>query len=522
MADRYLIGVDVGTTGSKGVLVDARGKVLAYQHREHPVSTPRPGWCEQDADAVWWADLRAILRGLLAQSGVDPQAVAGVGLSALSPDLLPLDEEGRPLRAGILYADIRAAAEIQSITAQLGAERIVRLCGRPLPPDSVGAKLIWLRDHEPQTFARTHVVHTASSYLGFRLTGQHVIDHGSAAGSSPFFDAANLSWYEDVCRELGVSPAIFPTVKLTTDVAGEVTPAAAAETGLAVGTPVIAGTADALAETISTGAVEPGEAGLLYGTTICLFIRVPGPPPGTPPVRIGSTRPPFQLCLPGQWSLGLGMTASGALLRWFRDQFGQAEMDAEEKLGLSAYQLLAQQAETIPPGSEGLVALPYFAGERSPIWDSLARGAILGLTLSHTRRHIYRALLEATAYGLRQGLEEYTHAGVQLDRIIATGGGTRNRAWTQIVSDVIGFDQDVLTQPWGAPYGDAYLAGMGVGLFQGLTELREVWPRDTAAVRWNPQAKAVYDRYYEVYKGLYPKLKDDMHALAGLATAVSP
>ena len=221
--------------------------------------------------------------------------------------------------------------------------------------------------------------------------------------------------------------------------------------------------------------------------------------------------------LPGLWGTAVTMSASGALTRWFRDNFGQPELDAQARTGLNAYQLLRQEAEDIPPGSEGLLALPYFAGERAPIWDAQARGLILGLTLSHTRRHIYRALLESTALGLRHGLEEPLAAGAKITRIISTGGGTKAHAWTQIVSDVIGYDQDVLVKPYGAPYGDAYQAGMAVGLFKDLTPLHDVWVQKTLPVKWNPERKKVYDRYFEVYRGLYGKLKDDMHALAELA-----
>ena len=399
MADQVLIGVDIGTTGSKGVLVDTGGRVLAYHFCEHAVATPRPGWSQQDADAVWWGDLCRITRALLAQSGVDPRTVAAVGVSATGPNLLPVDESGNALYPALLYSDNRAAAEIDELTARLGPERILELAGRPLPPDSVGAKIFWLRNHEPLVYERMRTAHTSSSYLVFRLTGRSGIDAASAEGNNPFFDAQTETWREDVCLEVGLRPDLFPPIRPTTDVVGGVTAAAAAETGLAPGTPAIVGTCDGLAETLSTGAVLPGEASLLYGTTMGLSLIVP-PPAGGPSPLV------YPLLVPGLWCAGMSMTASGALTRWFRDQFGQPELDAQAELGLSAYQLLAMQAEGIPPGSEGLVALPYFAGERSPIWDPLARGLILGLTLSHTRAHLYRALLEGTAYGLRHGLEE--------------------------------------------------------------------------------------------------------------------
>jgi xylulokinase len=512
MAEQYLIGVDVGTNGSKGVLVDLVGQVKAYNFREHAVHTPKPGWCEQDGDAIWWEDLRQILLALVTQSGVDPRAVAAVGVSATCPDLLPVDEAGHPVFAGVLYSDNRASAEIQWITQKLGAERIQQVVGRPIPPDSVGAKVIWLRDNEPKVFERTRMVHNASSYLTFKLTGEAVIDQVCAGGNNPFFSPVKRRYDAEVCAELGVSPDLFPPVKWASEIAGGVTAQAAKETGLAEGTPVIVGTCDATAEVLSTGAVAPGDASLLYGSTMIMGVTLQPRKLGDPVMAWPGPIPAFNRA-------GFGMSASAALTRWFRDRFGQMEREAEAKLGIDAYRLLSDEAGEIPAGSEGLIVLPYFAGERSPIFDARARGMILGLTLSHTRRHIYRALLEGVAYGLRHGLECQQKDGVTFSRIVATGGGTKSAVWTQIVSDVIGYDQQVLLTPWGAPYGDAFLAGYGKGIFKDLMPLRDTWVQGFREVKYDPARKQLYDRYYGVYRGLYEKLKDDMHALAALSTA---
>jgi xylulokinase len=228
-----------------------------------------------------------------------------------------------------------------------------------------------------------------------------------------------------------------------------------------------------------------------------------------------------QMGVKGVYRTSVVMSASGALLRWFRDNFGQYEKEAEAALGLNAYGLLADQGAQVAVGAEGLLVLPYFAGERSPIWDAQARGTILGLTLSHTRMHIYRALVEATAFGLRHGLEQLQEKGVRIERIVSTGGGTRNPVWTQAVSDILGRDQEILTNAYGAPYGDAYLAGIGVGMFEDLRPLREVWTQETQLVRANPAVKGLYDEYFAVYRGLYDKLRDSMHALADLAAETS-
>jgi xylulokinase len=303
MAEQYLIGVDVGTNGSKGVLVDLEGHVKAYSFREHAVNTPKPGWCEQDADAIWWEDLRQILRALVMQSGVEPRSVSAVGVSATCPDLLPVDEAGRPVFAGVLYSDNRASAEIQWITDKLGAERVQQLVGRPIPPDSVGAKLIWLREHEPQVFQRTRMIHNASSYLTFKLTGEAVIDHVCAGGNNPFFSPTSRRYDAEVCAELGVSPDMFPRVAWASEIAGGVTEQAARETGLAEGTPVIVGTCDATVEVLSTGAVAPGDASLLYGTTMIMGVSLE-------PRKRGAPVGPWPGPIPEFNRVGFGMSAS--------------------------------------------------------------------------------------------------------------------------------------------------------------------------------------------------------------------
>ncbi len=510
MVARYLLGVDIGTNGSKGVLTDRDGTVVAHHAREHRVMTPRPGWCEQDADEAWWGGLRQIIGQLLAQSGVDARDVAGVGISGMCPNVLPVDEEGRPLYSGMLYSDNRASRQIQEITAQMGEATIHRLAGRGLSPDSVGAKVAWLRENEPQVFARMRMVHTVTSYVVWKLTGVSAIDYTVAPRFSPMFDVQALGWDREGCAAVGITAEQLPTAQWATAVAGQVTERAAGETGLAAGTPVITGTCDGTAEAVSVGTVERGEASLLYGSTMALIVFAAE---GVSHPRLFVSPSP----IPGIYKASLAMSASGALTRWFRDQFGQMELAAQNAIGIDAYQLLGDQADTVPPGSEGLLVLPYFAGERAPIYDSRARGIIIGLTLSHTRRHVYRALLEGVGFGLRHGMEDLAEAGVEITRIVATGGGTKSRVWTQIIGDVIGRDQEIVASPYGAPLGDAFLAGLGIGLFHDVSPLRGSWVQATGVVRHDPARTRVYDAYFKVYRGLYGKLRESMHALAELS-----
>jgi len=504
-----LMGVDIGTHGSKGVLVSTGGQVVSQAFVDHGVDTERVGQFEQDADEVWWGDLKRITKGLAAQRQVDPRSIAGVGISALCPDMLPVDETGQPLRKAILYHDTRAEKERHEQLARLGAATIAEATGQPLHSQCVGPKIAWFRDHEPDLFGRTWKILTASSFLVHKLTGQPVLDYGTACGFGPLFDIRARQWNSRFCRELGLSVDMLPNLCQATQVVGEVSTWAAGETGLAEGTPVIAGTCDTFAGQVGVGVVEPGEAVLIYGSSmdVLLVLGDDLSPPSKLGISVG--------VVPGTLVSGTTMTTAGSLTRWFRDNFGQIETDVEERLGLNAYHLLSDQAAEVACGSAGLLVFPHFAG--APYWDPLARGCIVGLTPLHSRKHVYRALLEGIAYGLRHNLEAMQSGHLDLKRIVSVGGGTRSRVWTQIVSNVTGRDQEVVAHPSGAAYGDAFLAGYGVGLFRDPAEIRERWVRVTDRVRADAEAKNTYDKYYAAYERLYDGVKETMHALAPLS-----
>lgn len=511
MSGKYLLGIDVGTYSSKGVLTDEEGRVLAYHFVEHSTFSPRPGWYEHDAEQVWWGDLVKVARALLEKANINPADIAGVGMSALCADMLPLDEDGRPLRNAILYGiDLRATEEIAMLNREIGEEKIYEISGNALSNQSVGPKILWFRRNEPELFLRARMIHSASSYLAYKLTGRSFLDYATAAFFSPLFDIHRLVWDEEICRFLEVPQEFLPETCWATGVVGGVTKEAAEAAGLAPGTPVIAGTVDAYAEAVSVGMVEAGEAVFSYGSTMNLL--APSDRLKLHPKLLAT---PYSL--PNKYILVGATATAGALTRWFRDNFAQVEMETERNVGINAYHLLSDQAAEAPPGSSGLLVLPYFAGERCPIWDAEARGLILGLTLSHTRRHLYRALLEGTAYSLRHNLETFSEAGAQIERVIASGGGTLSRTWLQIVSDVTGFDQELVASTFGSPYGDAFLAGYGVGLFSDARPLRTTWVQKKDVVKANPALKPLYDRYYQVYRKLYEKVKESMHTLARLS-----
>jgi xylulokinase len=409
----------------------------------------------------------------------------------MGPCVLPADEAGRPLRAAILYGvDTRAEEQIEALTERYGEAEIVARCGSRLSSQAVGPKLAWLAEHEPDVLEHTRRLFMPSSWLVHRLTGEYVLDHHSASQSAPLYDLGACEWYEPWWFDL--APDIRPpALRWSGEVAGAVSQGAALETGLPAGTPVVAGTIDAWAEAVSVDAHDAGDLMLMYGSTMFLvhtvdeLLRAP---------TLWSTVGVH----PGSRSLAGGMATSGTITAWLRDLFGAPDFA----------ELLAA-AEASGPGANGLLLLPYFAGERTPVADPRARGVIAGLTLSHTRGDLYRAALEAVAMGVRHNIEAMEAAEAHIDRIVAVGGGTQGRLWTQIVSDVTGRTQELPTTTLGASYGAAYLAARAIG------------PASISA--WNPVASTVepddehalaYEELYELYRDLYPATERIAHALS--------
>ena len=486
-----LLGVDIGTASTKGVLARPDGEVLATAERQHELSLPEPGWAEHDAEKVWWNDFVSICKELLEKADDGIAAVCASGIGAC---LLPADKEGRPLRPAILYGiDSRAEAEVEELNDRYGREALLSRCGSVCTTQAVGPKLLWLQRNEPDVWAKTRKFFMANSFISWRLTGEYVLDHHSASQCDPLYDLREFGWIRDRAEE--VAPGLpLPRLLWPAEVVGEVTPEASEATGIPAGTPVAAGTIDAWSEGASVGVQNPGDLMLMYGTTMFIIevleeaLHHPG--------LWGTTG-----ILPGTHDLAAGMATSGALTGWLQKISG----------GVS-YEDLTEEAAAVPPGSDALVVLPYFAGERTPLFDPKARGLVSGLTVSHGRGHLYRAVLEATAYAVRHIFESMREAGAGGDRLVAVGGGTKGGLWTQIVSDVTGRPQDLPEQAIGAAYGDALLAARAVGLAEPDTD----WNRIVATVEPDEANREIYDELYGVYRELYPATREQMHRLAGL------
>lgn len=489
---KHYLGVDVGTYETKGVIVTSEGQIVAQAARAHQMIVPQPGWAEHDAEKDWWGDFVHVTRRMLAESRIDPSSIAGIGTSAIGPCVLPVDRDGNPLMNGILYGvDTRATAEIAELNALIGEDVILARCGNALTTQAAGPKMLWLKRNRPDVYARAHKFLNSTSFINFRLTGVHAIDHYSAGNSTPYYLPESLSFSDEL------APSTIPMERMaeprwTTDIIGGVTPRAAEETGLAAGTPVIAGTIDAAAEAVSVGVTEPGQMMMMYGSTI-FIIEITAE-------RVEDAALWYSPWLfEGQHAAMAGVSTAGTLTHWFR------RVAASDLAPADAIRALTEEAAASPPGARGLVMLPYFSGALTPLFDPEARGLIMGLDLTHTRGDMFRAALEGIAMATRHILETYATAGVPPREVFAVGGGTRSKVWSQAMSDSCRMVQRLREKTWGASFGDAFLAALAVG---------DVKPGDMA--HWNPviaevhpdaRKEAVYDALYRRFRGLHEAVK---------------
>ena len=493
----YTLGIDIGTYETKGVLVDHNGVVHAQAARGHKLIVPQPGWAEHRAEEDWWGDFVHVCRDLLGQSGIGPRDIKAVGCSAIGPCMLPVNAEGQPMMNAVLYGvDGRAEAEVNELTERIGEATMIARCGNALTSQSVGPKILWLRRHRPEIFAQVDKIYSSNSFLVRRLTGESVIDHFTAANFTPLYDAERLAWTDDLADDV-VSLDKLPRLLWSDQIAGHITAQAAEATGLAKGTPVTTGTIDAAAEALSVGVQEPGDMMMMYGSTIFTVLRT----------RQQVTDPRIWYApwlFSGEHASMAGLATSGTLTHWFRDTIAR---DLEPA---NAFPILAEEAATSPPGANGLLRLPYFSGERTPIHDTRARGTFFGLNLTHTRGDMYRALIEGIAYGTRHLTDTFRGLGQKPVRLLAVGGGTQNQLRLQATSDITGIDQEVCEKTVGASYGDAFLAACAIGVVS----------RNHIA-DWNPVSRhiaaerhQIYEDRYDQFKRLYRETKDIMAELA--------
>ncbi len=493
MSSPLLLGLDIGTGSTKCVVADASGTIMHVSTRTHGTSMPRPGWFEADAENLWWAETVSLCSEAVAAVGA--VNVAGVCVSGLGPALVLTDDALHPVRPAIFYGiDTRAEDQIVELNKRIGEEEIFRVCGKALSTQALGPKLLWVRQHEPEVWTRARHWFGANAFIAARLTGVPALDRHTASQCDPMYDLRGQDWTPwaaEIADHLALPRLVWPT-----DEVGRVTAEAATLTGLRQGTPVIAGTVDAWAEGFSAGVRRPGDLMLMYGSTL-FFVQV-----------LSDVRAHRMLWTTagidqGSLTAAAGMSTAGSLLTWVQEVTGHASFDD-----------LVAEAAQVPTGSDGLVMLPYLAGERTPVFDAQARGVLAGISLRHTRGHLFRAAYEGIAFGIRQIVDLFEALEVP-QRIVAVGGGTQGGLWTQIVSDVTGREQLVPAQTIGASYGDALMAAIGTGLVPPETN----WATDYEVVTPDPRHKARYDVLYDLYRDLYPATAPVIHELAAMQIA---
>ncbi|MBU0618551.1 MAG: xylulokinase [Planctomycetes bacterium] len=506
----YTLGIDVGTTGSKALLIDMGGTVAADVTTEYPMSTPKPLWAEQNPED-WWSATVTSSRRAIEQSGAKPEQVVGVGLTGQMHGLVLLGAKGSGLRPCIMWNDQRTGEQCAAITEQVGARKLLELTGNPVLPGFTAPKIVWVREHEPEVFKKVAHVLLPKDYVRYRLTGEFFSEVSDASGTS-LFDVGRRQWSDDMLAALEIPRAWLPEVTESPVASAKVSARAASQVGLAVGTPVVGGGGDQAAQAVGCGIISEGLVSATLGTSGVVFA-----PSDTYRMEPEGRLHAFCHAVPGKWHLmGVMLSAAGSF-RWYRDTLAEAEVMRAKQENRDPYDLLTEAAATVQPGCEGLLFLPYLTGERTPHPDPNARGAFIGLTLRHTKAHLTRAVLEGVSYGMCDSLRLMRDLGLSIRQVRASGGGARSELWRQILADVFNTEIVTLNVTQGAAYGAALLAGVGVGVYPNVTAACEQVIEVTGRTDPSDAAK-VYAAYYPRYRALYPALAGEFSAITDVVS----
>ena len=511
MLRKLTLGIDIGTTNVKACVLDTEtGKIVARGSREHPLFHPKPGWAEQDPDNYWRAVVAAIRECL--DQGPFANSISGVSLSGLVGVTLPVDVDGRPLRPSMIWMDARSEPECQDIRNSVGEEAINRTNGNRVAPWFIEPKALWIKKHEPQLFNAIHKFLSPSGYCTFKLTGTFSINTGDAGLFYPY-DYRKAQWNESLATAIGIPPEKYPRIYLSHEVVGEITPAAAEETGLRVGVMVVAGGTDISCAALGCGVTEAGQAYYSMGTGSNLGIMIPTAQ-DVDEYRI--LRWPH--VLPGLTMFDAPMAFTGASLKWFRDEFGDAELRLSERMGQNVFDLFTAQADRVPATADGLMYLPYLGNSLAPNWNSDACGVFFGVRPTTSRAHFIRALIEGVAFDLYSNVKIAQQAGVALNSLTLNGGPTKSRFWNQITANVVNLPLNVTDVDEAAPLGDAILAAVGCGLYPDpVTPVRDMI-RVRETIEPDASMHQRYEEFFEVWREVYESLKPSMSRQSALMT----
>ncbi|MEM3173758.1 MAG: xylulokinase [Candidatus Bathyarchaeia archaeon] len=497
----YLMGIDIGTSSTKVLIIDHLGNTVAKSSMEYPVKSPLEGYAEQDPE-IWWTATKVSVKRALKEAGIKGSDILAVGFSGQMHGTVLLGREGKPLRDAIIWLDKRSLNECDEIHEKIGREKVLDIVSNLIMPGFTGPTLLWIKKNETHIFNRAFKVLLPKDYVRFRLTGSLNTDF-SDASATLLFDVREREWSEYIISNLNFPRDIFPDVLESIQIAGEVTADASEETGLSAGTPVVAGGGDSQVGAMGCGVIEPGLISSNIGTGGQVFAAI-NEFKFDPKYRVHT----FCHVVPEKWCLQGAILSAGLSLRWFRDNFAQPESVVGSLCNIDPYELLSREAELSEPGCNGLVFLPYLLGERSPHMDPSARGGFFGLTLNHKRHHFIRAIMEGVVFALRDCVEVFRELGVNIESIVARGGGARSDLWLQIQADIfnsrvlkVGVEED-------PAFGAALLAGIGIGIYKDFRDAREKAVRFTAIKYPDGERAKTYDKIYtKVYRNLYYSLR---------------
>jgi len=498
VASPVFLGIDVGTGGCKVVAFDPDGNPVASAYREYPVLHPRVGWAEQDPDRWWKAAVEALKE---ITKVVPPDSIAAVGLTSQREAFAPLDREGRVLHNAIIWLDSRASRQEQWVRERLGPRRVLEITGLPVDQMFSAVKLLWLKEERRDVFERIDKIAFAKDYLALRLTGELCTDY-SMASRTMLLDVRRLVWSEELCEEMGIPLDILPPLRGSWEVVGEVTGGAAEATGLRKGTPVVCGGGDRPCEALGAGALEEGDVNIGTGTGTCFEAPLSEPRPD-PKMRIDTC----VHVVPARWEYEIVVNATGESLRWFRDQLGHREVEEAKRRGASPYDILLEEAEGIPPGSDGLFYFPYLWGAKAPFFNAKAKAAFVGLTHAHTRAHMVRAILEGVAYHYRGVFELLEELGVRVRRVTMTGGEVRGKLWNRIKASTLGLKILLPRVSDAASLGAAILAAVGSKHYASFERAVSSMVSVEQEVEPVPELEAAYRGLYGRYVALYRRLE---------------
>lgn len=496
----YFLGIDVSTTSSKALIIDDHGSLMGVASAPHTLQTPKPLWSEQDPHE-WWRAACACIREVIEKTGIDGEKIAAIGLTGQMHGLVLLDDKGEVLRPAILWNDQRTQRQCDEIHERIGKERFIQITGNVALAGFTAPKILWVKENEPEVYAKAKQVLLPKDYVRYRLTGSYAMDKADGAGTV-LFDLKERNWSDELLPRLEIPREWMPPTYEGPEFTGVVTDEAAALTGLKPGTPVAAGAGDQAAGAVGMGVVEPGVVGLTLGTSGVVFAATPSAliePEG----RLHA----FCHAVPDRWHfMGVMLSAAGSL-QWHRDRLAP-ELSFDD---------LVSEAENVPAGSEGLQFLPYLSGERTPYPDPLARGAFIGLTLRHGRAHMTRSVLEGVAFGLKDSFELIRNAGLgEITQVRASGGGTKSLLWRQILASVLEAELVTVNTSEGGAYGAALLAGVGAGNWHDVPSACVECIQVTGRTLPKKEDVAIYRKAYPIYRELYSALKDSFAGLSGL------